>query len=74
MENSIHEGSGSDDLDTTPFCIPCEGNVCHGEGRRQVTFSPSDEEYYEDLDEASNKQLGDLDEDERLWSSEEEGA
>ena len=75
-EGSVLEGydsGGSDGFDVTPFCIPCEGNVCFCEDKRQVTFFPSDEEYYEELDEAF-KQLGDLDEDKRLWSSEEEGA
>ena len=76
-EGSVLEGNesgGSDGLDVTPFCIPCEGNVCFFEDKQQVTFFPSNEEYYEELDEASRKQLGDLDEDKRLWSSEEEGA
>ena len=34
-----------------------------------MIFFPSDEEYYKDLDEASRKHSGDLDEDERFWSS-----
>ena len=38
VEHSVQEGNcGSGDLDTTPFCAPCDGNVCYCEDRRQTT-------------------------------------
>ena len=75
VEGSVQEGNdrgGSDDLDDTVFCIPCKGNVCFCEDERQVTFFPSDEEYYEGLDEASRSQVNNLDEDQRYCSSDDE--
>ena len=42
------------------------------EDERQVTFFPSDEEYYEGLDEASRSQVDDFDEDQRYCSSHDE--
>ena len=61
VEGRVQQGNGSDDLDDTPFCIPCEGNVCFCKDKRRVTFFPSDKEYYEGLDEVSRSQVGDLD-------------
>ena len=41
VEGSVQEGKGSGDLNDTPFCIPCEGNVCFCEDKRKVTFFPT---------------------------------
>ena len=57
-----------------PYCVSCDGTVCYCKDKQQVIFSPSDEEYYKDLDEASRKHSGELDEDKRFRSSEDEGA
>ena len=72
VEGSVQKGNdsgGRDGFDVTPFCIPCKGNVCFCEDKQQVTFFPSDEEYYDCLDEASRIQVGDLFENQRYWSS-----
>ena len=64
-----HKAEGVRGEDFIPYCVSCDGTVCDCEDRQQVIFFPSDEEYYEDLDEASRKHSGDLDEDERFRSS-----
>ena len=28
LDHSVQVGGGSGDIDSTPFCVPCEGNVC----------------------------------------------
>ena len=64
-EGNVLEGNdsgGNDGLDVTPFCIPCEGNVC----------SCEDEEYLDCLDDSTRDQAGNLD-DRRHWSSDDEG-
>ena len=52
------------------YSVPCKGNVCYCEDEWQVTFFTSDEEYYEELERASNVHPGELDKDYQYWSSE----
>ena len=54
------------------YCVPCQGNVCYCKDKRQVTFFTSDEEYYEELEGASNLHPGGLDDVQQYWSSEDE--
>ena len=73
-EGNVLEGNdsgGNDGLDVTPFCIPCEDNICVFEDKRQMTFFPSDEEYCDGLDDTTRYQEGDLD-DQRYWTSDDE--
>ena len=73
-EGNVLEGSdsgGNDGLDVTTFCIPCKGNVCSCEDKRQMTFFPSDKEYYDCLDDSTRDQVGNLD-DQRYWNSDDE--
>ena len=59
--------------DFISYCVYCDTTVCDCEDKQQVIFFPSDEEYYDDLDEASRKHSGNLDGDERFRGSEDEG-
>ena len=73
-EGNVLEGNdsgGNDSLDVIPFCIPCEGNVCSCEDKRQMIFFPSGEEYYDCLDDSTRDQVGNLD-DQRYWNSDDE--
>ena len=71
VDNTVQEGScGRGALDTTPFCVPCDANVCYCEDRRKATyFTTNEEEVWYD---ASNKFPCDPQEAERYWSSEDE--
>ena len=55
-EVAVHEESAQGNI--PGYCVPCQGNVCYCEEERQVTFFTSDEEYYEELEGASNVHPG----------------
>ena len=65
------DGEASDEQEQVPYCIPCQGDICYCEDTRQVTYFPSDEESYQELEQYSLQ--GAANEDEQFWSSDDEG-
>ena len=60
--------------DPVPYCIPCKGNICYCEDKRQVTYFTDDADYYEQLERDSNMHPEDDDEDQVYWSADEDSA